>query len=169
MPRTPAQAIGFLLGLYIAFALSPLWARAASGETPEAGRAFAEALYERVNRVRSDHHLVSLARRPELDRVAEAHSADMARRGYFSHTSPEGASPLDRIAAAGLDEMTLAAENLGATDQSDPTARIVESWLASPEHRRNLLSPAMNTTGIGVARGPRGELLFTQVYVSIPR
>lgn len=169
MPRTPAQAIGFLVGLWIAFALSPLIVTTAAGQTPAAEAAIADALHREVNRVRALHHRVELARRAELDHVAVSHCVDMAQRDYFSHVSPEGSSPLDRIETAGLQTMTLAAENLGSTDETDPIRRIVENWLTSPEHRRNLLAPAMNTTGIGVVRGRRGQLLFTQLYVSIPR
>ncbi|MGE4609495.1 MAG: CAP domain-containing protein, partial [Myxococcota bacterium] len=90
-------------------------------------------------------------------------------RGYFNHESPEGASPIDRIQTAGIDGMTLAAENLGLTRESDPTLAIVRSWLNSPDHRRNLLAPAMNSTGVGITRGKDGSLLYTQLYVSIPR
>jgi uncharacterized protein YkwD len=93
----------------------------------------------------------------------------MARRGYFSHESPEGENPVDRLQKYGVTDMTLAAENLGKTTQSDPSAQIVESWLQSPGHRANLLAPALNFTGIGIARGSDGSLIFTQVYILVPR
>ena len=32
-----------------------------------------------------------------------------------------------------------------------------------------LLAPAMNSTGVGIARASNGDLLYTQLYVSIPR
>ena len=169
MPRTLPQAFGFLLGLWIAIALSPLIVKTAAGETPSESESLARSLHEAVNRVRAEHHLIPLERHGDLDAVAAAHSRDMAQRSYFSHVSPEGLNPVDRIETAGIEAMTLAAENLGSTDQHPPTSRIVEEWLRSPEHRRNLLAAAMNTTGIGIVRGPRGEWLYTQVYVSIPR
>jgi len=65
--------------------------------------------------------------------------------------------------------MVLAAENLGKTTQSDPSARIVDSWIRSPDHRANLLAPALNFTGIGIARGSDGSLIVTQVYILVPR
>ena len=92
MPRTFRQAIGFLLGLWIALWLSPL---RASGE-PEF-RTLESAIHVEVNAIRTQRHLIQLQRLPELDAVARAHSRDMAQRGYFAHESPEGSNPLDRL------------------------------------------------------------------------
>ncbi len=169
MPRTPIQAVAFLLGFWLVFALSPLVVKTARGTEPSNLASLEADLLAQVNRVRSDHHLVPLVRRSDLDRVALAHSIDMARRGYFSHQSPEGANAVDRLRQHGVTDMRLAAENLGKTTQSDPSAQIVRSWLQSPDHRDNLLAPALNFTGIGVVRGAGGRLLYTQVYILIPR
>jgi len=169
VPRTPAHAIGFLLGLWLAFALSPLIVRTAAGAEPSDLTSLEADLLAQVNRVRSDHHLVPLVRRSDLDRVALAHSIDMAQRGYFSHQSPEGANPVDRLRHHRVTDMRLAAENLGKTTQSDPSTQIVRSWLQSPDHRSNLLAPALNFTGIGIAPGADGSLIYTQVYILVPR
>ena len=169
MPRTPVQAIGFLLGLWLAFALSPLVVKTAASEEPSNLASLESELLARVNRIRSDHHLVALVRRSDLDRVALAHSTDMAQRGYFSHHSPKGENVVDRLQQHGVTEMHLAAENLGKTTQSDPSAQIVTSWLRSPDHRANLLAPALNFTGIGIAQGADGSLIYTQVYILVPR
>ena len=169
MPRTPAQAIGFLLGFWLAFALSPLLVKTAAGGEPASLTPLEEQLHAEINRIRSERHLIRLERRSDLDRVALAHSEDMARRGYFSHLSPEGASPLNRLQDAGIAGMHLAAENLGKTTDADPSLRIVEHWLNSATHRHNLHAPAFNFTGIGITRDANGALLYTQVYVSVPR
>jgi uncharacterized protein YkwD len=169
MPRTPAQAVGFLLGFWLAIALSPLMVKTAAGEEPASLSALEAQLYDEVNRIRDERHLIRLERLGDLDRVALAHSRDMAKRGFFSHHSPEGASPLDRLQDAGIVGMRLAAENLGKTSEENPSLRIVEHWLDSADHRRNLHAPAFNLTGIGVVRDATGALLYTQVYVSVPR
>jgi uncharacterized protein YkwD len=169
VPRTPTQAIGFILGFWIALALSPLCVNIAHSAEPSNLTSLETDLLTRVNQVRSDHHLVPLVRRSDLDQVALAHSTDMARRGYFSHHSPEGANPVDRLRQHDVADMRLAAENLGKTTQSDPSAQIVRSWLESPDHRSNLLAPALNYTGIGIARGADGSLIYTQVYILVPR
>jgi uncharacterized protein YkwD len=169
VPRTLAQAVGFLLGLWIALALSPLLVRTARGAEPADFAPLEAELHDAVNRVRADRHLIALARRDDLDRVAFEHSADMARRGYFSHLSPEGANPVDRLVHHGVGDMRLAAENLGKTTHASPTAQIVENWLQSPDHRTNLIAPAFNFTGIGVAQAADGSLIYTQIYVLVPR
>jgi uncharacterized protein YkwD len=168
VPRTPAQAIGFLLGFGLALWL---WPGTVAVARADAG-AFAELearLWQDVNVERARHHLIPLERRADLDRVARAHSEDMARRRYFAHESPDGRDPLDRIGAVAAPGFTLAAENVGTTNRSNPNREILQSWLASPVHRRNLLAPPFNATGVGIARAPDGSLLYTQVYVTYPR
>lgn len=171
MPRTFVQAAGFLLGFWIALLLSPLTidlASASDRSAPPFADLEARLLAE-VNAVRAQHHLIPLRRSPELDSIARSHSDDMARRGYLSHHTPEGTNPVDRIFAGGVAGFTLAAENLGMTNRPEPNREIVESWLRSPDHRRNLLSPPFNTTGIGIARSSDGSLIYTQIYITIPK
>ena len=39
---------------------------------------------------------------PGVAGVAQSHSEDMVARAYFAHTNPDGASPFDGLAAAGI-------------------------------------------------------------------
>jgi len=167
MPRTLPQALGFLLGFWLALWLSPLRVEAArtGGEHP----ALEQALHDAVNHVRGGHHLIPLERRADLDAVALAHAEDMVRRRYMAHESPEGSNPVDRLHRGGVDGFALAAENIGYTTKGDPNREIVTNWLQSPIHRKNLLAPAFNATGIGIARSPDGAMIYTQVYVTYPR
>jgi uncharacterized protein YkwD len=167
VPRTPAQALGFLTGLWLAvWLLQPLAVRA-----DDAGdrKDLEAALLDSVNRVRADHHLVPLRRDPMLDAVARAHSRDMALRGFLAHETPEGVNPVGRLDRGGVTGFSLAGENIGLTNRGDPNREIVVGWLESPVHRENLLAPFFNTTGIGIAVAPSGALYYTQVYVTFPR
>ena len=169
MPRTPRQAATFLAGLWVSLSLlGPIltpWAWAAD---PEATRLEAD-LYREVNRFRRQQRLIPLERRPELDAVARAHCQDMIERGFFAHENPEGLNWVDRMQQAGILGFTLAGENVGQTNQSDPGGAILRGWQASPDHRRNLMARPFNTTGIGVVRAPDGRLFYTQLYVTFPR
>ena len=165
VPRTPLQGMAFLLGLWLALSVAP-WA---SAESAAPFAALEQDLHRAVNGVRAQQHMIALERRADLDAVARAHSLDMVRRHYFAHHSPEGADALARLEGAGVDGFTLAAENLGITDRPDPTREIVQAWLASEVHRRNLFVPPFNATGIGIARAPNGSLVYTQLYVTYPR
>ena len=170
MPRDLLQACGFLLGFVLAIWLSPLRIEASGPQVPDPELAPLEAeLLHQVNAARAERHLRPLQRSEALDAVARAHSRDMASRGYVAHESPEGANAVDRLEHARLDGFTLAAENIGATSRSSPNREILEGWLHSTVHRRNLLAPAFNATGIGIARTPDGSLLYTQLYVTYPR
>jgi uncharacterized protein YkwD len=74
-----------------------------------------------------------------------------------------------RLEAARLSGFTLAGENIGSTNRPAPNREIVTGWLNSTVHRTNLLAPAFNATGIGIARAADGSLLYTQLYVTYPR
>jgi uncharacterized protein YkwD len=182
MPRTLPQAIGFLVGVWLAIVLlTPLGARGdttvARASDPRAGlsgdvtglSALEAELTATVNAWRRGRNLLPLERMPALDVVARAHSADMATRGYFSHDTPEGANPVDRIQAGGIADFALAGENVGMTSRTAPNAEIFHGWLASPDHYENLAAPAFNATGVGIARRADGTLFYTQVYVTFPR
>jgi len=169
MPRTIGQALAFVLGFWIALALSPFWVEIARAD-PDATQAALEArLYQEVNALRARRNLIPLERDPALDAVARAHSADMARRAYLSHVNPEGRNPVDRMRAANFEGFSLAAENVGQTSRPDPGREILEGWLASPVHRKNLHAPSFNRTGVGVSRSSAGAYYFTQLYVTVPR
>lgn len=168
MPRTPLQAIAFLLGLWLALWLSPFGARA----EPAGSAPYAEleaSLHHGVNRVRGERNLIPLERRPELDAVARAHSVDMVSRHFFDHANPDGEIAVDRLARARVGGFTLAAENLGITDRPEPNREILHAWIQSEVHRANLFAPPFNATGIGIARAPNGSLVYTQIYVTYPR
>jgi len=171
MPRSLHQSAAFLLGFWVALLLPPFGAKAAPAERdgPAPWAEFEESFHRDVNAVRANRHLVLLERQAELDRVARAHSADMARRSYLSHESPERRNPVDRLQEAGVTGFTLAAENAGMTSRSDPNREILQGWLASRVHRQNLHAPPFNATGIGVARAADGTFFYTQLYVTYPR
>ncbi|EGX60278.1 membrane-anchored protein [Streptomyces zinciresistens K42] len=88
-----------------------------------------------------------------LSDLAQNFTEDMAKRGFFDHTDPDGASPWDRAAKAGV--TGLAAENI-ARGQADAAA-VMQAWMNSPGHRANILNCDFKTLGVGVdlsAGGP---------------
>ncbi|MEO3977285.1 CAP domain-containing protein [Streptomyces sp. CAU 1734] len=88
-----------------------------------------------------------------LAALAGAFSSDMAARGFFSHTDPDGDSPWDRAEQAGV--KNLGGENI-ARGQMDAAA-VMNSWMNSEGHRANILNCDYKTLGVGVdmsAGGP---------------
>jgi uncharacterized protein YkwD len=117
-------------------------------------------MLEMVNRERADAGLAPLAADPELTEVARRHSADMFARGYFSHVTPEGRSPFDRMHAANVTYLT-AGENLALA----PTLQIAHTGLMnSPGHRANILRPEFGRVGIGITDGGMRGLMVTQNF-----
>jgi uncharacterized protein YkwD len=94
-----------------------------------------------------------------LANAARKHSQDMAARDYFSHTTPNGVTPWDRIMGEGYCSPWCAAmaENIawrGGSGSWAPTARqVVDQWMASPGHRANILNPNLREIGVGAAYG----------------
>ncbi|GCB53017.1 hypothetical protein SNL152K_10374 [Streptomyces sp. NL15-2K] len=135
-----------------------LWA---SPFTP-AGLARTQAdVVDLTNRERARAGLRPLAVDPLLTVAAQAHSADMVARAFYSHTSPEGSQPWDRAAAAGCGRRSIG-ENI-ACGQRSP-AEVVEGWMNSPGHRANILKPDFTHIGIGFEGGGRAGTYWTQLF-----
>lgn len=113
-----------------------------------------------VNQARAEEGLKALQADPEATEVARAHSRDMLAGGYFSHVSPQGKTPFDRLRDGGV-RFRAAGENLAL-------ARNVEmahqGLMNSPGHRANILRPAFGRVGIGIVDGGRHGLMVTQKF-----
>jgi len=83
----------------------------------------------------------------KLNTSAQKHANDMAKHDYFSHTSRNGTSWSKRIKKAGFKNP--GGENIA---YGFPTAvSVVQAWLASPGHRRNILDCNFKYIGVGYA------------------
>jgi uncharacterized protein YkwD len=123
---------------------------------PAAGEA--QAAHQGINAHRRRRGCAPLAWSDGGARAAQAHSADMARRRYFSHTSPGGTQPWDRLRAQGV-AFSRAAENIAMTGGGARDA--VRLWIGSAGHRANIENCALTHTGIGVAGGYWTQVFFT--------
>lgn len=124
----------------------------------------AEAL-ARVNAARQESGRPPVAPNPRLDAAAQRYAELMLERGFYSHVSVEGGSPRTRAEAAGYGDFSYLGENI-AQGLFEP-GEVVERWLASPGHRRNILEERASETGLGVAFGntPEGfRVLWVQLF-----
>lgn len=99
-----------------------------------------------VNRERANAGCAPVTLDTRLSAAALAHSEDMARRNYFSHTAPDGTTFDERIEQAGYSWST-AAENIAA-GQATP-AQVMSAWMGSPGHKANILSCDFTQMGLG--------------------
>lgn len=129
-------------------------------------QAVREAMLAAVNAQRKAAGQPALAPDPRLDEAAQKHAEDMLARVYYSHDTPEGKHTRDRVGAAGYEADTIG-ENIAAghTDVEE----VMDAWLHSPGHRRNLLDGRFTSLGIGVAVGNyehRYQVLWVQDFAS---
>lgn len=105
-------------------------------------------LYDDVNKIRP------LLLDPELNASAATKCADMVKKDYWSHNAPDGTEPWvffpDRASMG---------ENLakGFSESAD----IVEGWVNSPTHYKNLINPKFHRVGYAVCDF-RGSNLVVQ-------
>ncbi|MDJ1132537.1 CAP domain-containing protein [Streptomyces iconiensis] len=95
----------------------------------------------------------------DLAELAAGFSEDMAKRGFFAHTSPDGKSPWDRAEALGISD--LGGENI-ARGQANAQS-VMDSWMNSPGHKANILNCDYRTMGVG-AHFAEGGPWWTQDF-----
>ncbi|WP_405602544.1 CAP domain-containing protein [Streptomyces sp. NBC_01410] len=120
---------------------------------PVSGAAAAEAeVLTLVNKERAKVGCSPVRPDAGLADLASDFSADMAARGFFDHTDPDGDTPWDRADQAGV--KGLGGENI-ARGQADAAA-VMNSWMNSDGHRANILNCDYKTLGMGVVMGDGG-------------
>ena len=125
--------------------------------TPEQRMNFANEVFRLTNVERNKNGLRPFVRNLKLDQAARLHAQDMYERGFYSHRTPEGESELQRIERTGylnIDTIgaahwtTATAENIAKGQQSPK--EVVQDWMESPDHRKNILSKEYEDLGVGV-------------------
>ncbi|MCX5385939.1 CAP domain-containing protein [Streptomyces sp. NBC_00083] len=130
----------------------PSAAPAQRGQVPSVEVSAAATVMSLVNQEREQVGCSPVAADPSLGSLATAFSDDMAARGFFDHTDPDGRTPWDRAAKAGV--QGLGGENI-ARGQADAKA-VMAAWMNSPDHRANILNCQYKSLGVGVHFGPGG-------------
>lgn len=110
----------------------------------------ANALVDETNQSRVTNDLPELQVSPLLQEAAQEKANDMATKGYFAHTSPQGLTPWYWFEQVGYN-FDYAGENL-AVNFSD-SQDVTNAWMNSPEHRANILSADFTQIGIATAQG----------------
>ena len=98
------------------------------------------------NRRRGGCDALQLDRR--LIEAAHVHAADMARRRYFAHESPNGDDAGERVSEAGY-RWKRYSENIARG--ADSAWEVVDGWMHSPVHRENILDCRLHEMGVGLA------------------
>ncbi|MHB0969188.1 MAG: CAP domain-containing protein [Thermoanaerobaculia bacterium] len=132
----------------LSFAFALLAAAAVAGEPPR--DITVNSLLSEINRQRLVHRLPPLRLEPRLVRAAELRMRDMEEQRYWDHVDPSGNTPFEWLRVSGYD-FELAGENLAQGFESPQI--LVEAWMESEGHRRNLLAPRYSEAGVAIIDG----------------
>lgn len=110
-----------------------------------------------VNNWRLQFGCAPLSLDSRLNRASQAHSADMAANNYYSHTSQDGRSYIDRAYAEGY--WMPGGENLARGPRT--AEEVMNAWMNSSSNRANILNCNLRTMGVGLA-GP--GYYWTQMF-----
>jgi uncharacterized protein YkwD len=129
-----------------------------------------QVLLRLINSARAHRGLARLTTRSSLRSAARAHSSEMVRRDYFSHSSASGATFATRILSFGYSRAGCSSWSVseaigwGVGMRGTPQA-VLRAWLASPLHRSVILGARWRDVGVGCALGTydgrSGVLMYT--------
>jgi len=114
-----------------------------------------------VNAYRQKKGLPALTMNAVITAQAQQHSENMAaHKTAFGHNGFQGR--MSRISSQ-LGGANATAENVAFGNMD--AKQVVDTWLTSPGHKRNIEGP-YNLTGIGIASDGKGNLYFTQIFIA---
>jgi uncharacterized protein YkwD len=133
-------------------------------------------IFQLTNDARRKNRLPPLSPDDSLAVKAREKSDDMLKNNYFSHTSPEGKTIKDRMQEekpASYRTVFRIGENIYMGSRFDysidvkiQARMIVDGWMTSPGHRKNMLDPNYTHLGVGVAA--RGKDCYaTQIFAAM--
>lgn len=133
-------------------------------------------IFQLTNEARRKNGLPALDSDNDLAEKARGKSDDMLINKYFSHISPKGETLKDRMVEekpASFKTMARIGENIYMGERFDYSAdvktqarMIVDGWMTSPGHRKNILEPNYTHMGVGVAARDK-TCYATQVFAQI--
>ncbi len=115
---------------------------------------FKVEVFHLVNTARIKNGLNPLVYNIQLEKTAQMHAEDMVKRDFFAHVNPDGIDVMTRVKTYKYDQRDVG-ENI-ALGQINPD-EVMENWLNSPPHRKNLLKSNFTEMGVGVTEAEPGE------------
>ena len=123
-----------------------------------------------LNQIRAQYGLKPVQVSARLTASAEQHSREMAADGYFEHTSADGTSFWKRIdrwySSGGYGYWSVGENLLWSSPDVDP-AQALQLWMASPEHRSNILAARWREVGVAAVHADAAPGTFHGLPVTI--
>lgn len=101
----------------------------------------------------------------KLEQAADSHSRDMETHNFFSHTGSDGLQVSDRVNATEY-VWSAVGENIAAGQSS--VTQVMEGWLNSPGHCRNIMSSRYQEVGTSKVDSTTADYqtYWTQVFAA---
>lgn len=120
---------------------------------------YADEVIRLVNIERANNGLSPLSKRDDLTEYAQLRSTEIVSN--FAHERPDGSSPLEYVRT--LPNVRGSGENI-AMGYGTPES-VMNGWMNSPGHRRNILSQNFKSIGVGCYKSG-GKTYWVQIFVS---
>ena len=123
-----------------------------------------------INAFRTQHELPALRLSAPLTLAARAHTEQMASHGYFAHESADGSAFWRRVQSfysSSPWHYWSVGENLLWSSPDVDGASALKLWLASPEHRQNLMNPAWRQIGVAAVHAVHAPGVFHGLDVTV--
>jgi uncharacterized protein YkwD len=136
-------------------------------------QATAASIVDKTNRLRTEHGRDPLESAADLEEAAEYFADYMARTDEYGHMA-DGRQPSERAQQHGY-EYCIVAENIATHNRSDAQSeqaaaeQWVQGWIDSPEHRDNMLDPAVTEIGVAAAYSEQSGFYYAVQMFGRPR
>jgi uncharacterized protein YkwD len=161
-------ALALVATLVAAVAVS---SAAASPRTPAAALSPLESrVLVDINAFRVQHGLAKLRLNTQLTSAARAHSTQMAQDGYFAHESADGSPFWKRVQSfysSSPWHFWSVGENLLWSSPTIDARGALKLWIASPEHKKNLMNPRWREIGVSAVHTAAAPGTFRGMDVTI--
>ncbi len=122
--------------------------------------------FDFINQKRNENGLAKLIWSDDAAKLARQHSENMAKHDFFSHVGLNGRMVDQRAIDFGLDKWKSIGENIAFCQGfSNPADFVVQRWMLSDGHRKNLLNRMWKESAIGMAKTDEGKFFFTQIFI----
>ncbi len=115
-----------------------------------------------VNQERQARGLAKLTLDAKANKVAQVKAEDMAKKGYFSHTSPTYGSPFEMLKYFGV-SYKAAGENIAKGQKTAQS--VMNGWMNSQGHKANILNSNYTKLGVGYAVDANGTPYWVQMFI----
>lgn len=123
------------------------------------------SIEDEIVRLTNAARSVPMSRLEQLDAVARGYSTHMIEHYFYGHVDPEGNGPDGRLAMVARG-WSLVAENVWIVNADATAQYIFDGFMASPDHRDNILDGRLDAFGVGVALSyDKNSLYVTMEFV----